>query len=201
MTRYYSEPQLELLRIIRLLGCLDVRQARLLCRMRFGLSQNAFSTLIRQLRNDGKVFEDKQTRCLLAAGHRRDIHIVRAVDIALAFAADDNPPRLLRSEKPCILLAVFAKQDMQMQVFHAPPGKEQAICKKLNDAQIDVNLSTFFVLLLDEAAQSRFVQTTQSCLIAFPDETGRIVLQKNHSLEGEMKNGQRENAGMVGTSS
>lgn len=74
--------------------------------------------------------------------------------------------------------------------------------KKLNDAQIiDVNQSTFFVLLLGEAAQNRFVQTTQSCLIAFPDETGRIVLQKNHSLEGEMKNGQRENAGMVGTSS
>ncbi len=186
---YYSVPQLELLRIIRLLGCLDIRQARTLCRILFDLSENATTTLIRQLRNDGKIFENKQTRCLLSAGHRRDIHVVRAVDIALAFASNNNPLKILRSEEPCILLAVYAKRDMQIYVIHVPSGEEHGICQNIGDRQTNVNLPTVFVLLLDEAAQCRFIQTTLSCLIAFPDENGRIVLQKHHSLKGGMQSG------------
>lgn len=184
MTRYYSEPQLELLRIIRLLGCLDVRQARAICRMNFCLSDQAITTLLRQLRHAGEVHEDMKTSCLLAVGRCRNIHIVQAVDIALAFASAGHSPQFVRSEKPCLLTAVFAEQDMQLRVFHVPPGKEGVLCQRLDDMQTGVQISTMYILLLDDATQQQFIQTNIPCVLAWPDHEGRLTIQKYQNSQG-----------------
>ena len=125
-----------------------------------------------------------QTGCLLAVGCCRNIHIVRAVDIALAFASADHSPQFVRSEKPCLLTAVFAEQDMQLRVFHVPPGKEGVLSQRLDDMQSCVQLPTLYVLLLDEAAQQQFIQTNIPGVLAWPDNEGRLTIQRYQISQG-----------------
>lgn len=66
MTRYYSEPQLELLRTVRILSCMEKRQARALLRLRYGLALEAADSIVRQLKCDGKIKFAAKTGLILS---------------------------------------------------------------------------------------------------------------------------------------
>ena len=76
MTRYYSEPQLELLKVVRILGCMEKRQARALLRLRYGLTLDAVDSIIRQLRCDGKIKFAVKTGLLLSPDGRENPYIL-----------------------------------------------------------------------------------------------------------------------------
>ena len=69
---YYSEPQMELLKVVRILGCLERRQARALLRLRYGLAPEAADSIIRQLKCDGKIKAVENTGLILSPDGKED---------------------------------------------------------------------------------------------------------------------------------
>ena len=64
---YYSMPQLELLRVLRIVGCLERRQAYTLLQLCYGISPLVAARLIRQLHYGGKPPASRGRRQLISA--------------------------------------------------------------------------------------------------------------------------------------
>ena len=57
----------------------------------------------------------------------------------------------------------------------ALPGKEEVATQK----------SVITVLLLDDAAQAAYIPPHFSCLVAYPDHTGKLTLQQHGGKQHE----------------
>ena len=99
---YYSEPQTELLSLLKTLGGMWKRQVYMLLWLRFGMDKKAVDRTIRQLRYGG-VLRDMGAY-VLAADRRFDIQLARAVDISVAVAGS-RAPDIFPRKKPVFLTA------------------------------------------------------------------------------------------------
>ena len=118
---YYSEPQMELLKVVRILGCLEKRQARALLRLRYGLALEAADSIIRQLKCDGKIKAVENTGLILSPDGKEDSCILRAVDIALCFAEPGNGPEILRASRIICCMRIIPI---------TPPGFGSCMCRR-----------------------------------------------------------------------
>ena len=172
---YYSEPQTELLSLLKTLGGMWKRQVRVLMRLRFGMDKKAVDRTIRQLRYGG-VLRDMGAY-VLAADRRFDIQLARAVDISLALSGS-RAPDIFPRKKPVFLTTYLPEREMQLCVLYVPVGKERARSLTLDSLWAEKTMKTLYALLLDEAGQTAALCAETPCLLAWPDENDKLELKK-----------------------
>lgn len=182
--KYYSEPQLELLRILRILGCLQQRQAHTLLRLCFGTSEAAVNSIIRQLKCSGDIRVDKNSGCLTVSTKANAQLILHAVDIALAFSAPDNPPQILHCRDPYILTAFYPNKNIRLNISHVPIGTEEIKCAEISYCLSGCQITTLSVILLDAESQISTIQMATPCILAYPDKNGKLKMKNYTNIQG-----------------
>ena len=175
---YYSEPQMELLKVVRMLGCMESRQARMLLRLRYGLAPEAADSIARQLKCDGKIKTVGNTGLILSADGREDPCVLRAVDIALSFAEQGNGPEILPCKRDYLLYAYYPDTSARLWIVHVPEGMEPEKCTFVDYAQNTAPAHSVYVMLLDSASQTAYIASSTPCILAYPDQNGRLQLKK-----------------------
>ena len=173
---YYSMPQLELLRVLRIVGCLERRQAYTLLQLCYGISPLVYGRLIRQLQYGGKLRISGDGRQIISPYGRSEPHLSCAIDIALSFAGPENAPKILPCRKDFLLCVSFAAKGLHLWIIHVPEGCEQEKSTLLDRAQETEPEQSVYVMLLDNAAQAAHITAASPCLLAYPDANGRTQL-------------------------
>lgn len=143
------------------------------CARQFDVSPNAIAPICRQLRDAGYLREFDGI--ISAVGPHYEPFIPQALD--LIFAILPRETVLLYRESRTALYALGEQSGLLVRVFYisqkqdlfALPGKEGAMAQK----------SVLTVLLLDNAAQTAYIPPHCSCLVAYPDHTGKLTLQQH----------------------
>ena len=171
--RFWSPQQKYLLKVLNVTGCMRKSQVRPLLRRQFDVSPNAIAPICRQLRDAGYLREFDGI--ISAVGPHYEPFIPQALD--LIFAILPRETVLLYRESRTALYALGEQSGLLVRVFYisqkqdlfALPGKEGAMAQK----------SVLTVLLLDNAAQTAYIPPHCSCLVAYPDHTGKLTLQQH----------------------
>ena len=174
---YYSEPQMELLKVVRILGCLERRQARALLRLRYGVALEAADNIIRQLKCDGKIKTVENTGLILSPDGKEDSCILRAIDIALCFAEPGNGPEILPCKPDYLLYAYYPDNPTRLWILHVPEGMEQEKSMLVDYAQDTAPAQSVYVMLLDSVSQTAYISAASPCILAYPDQNGRLQLK------------------------
>lgn len=174
---YYSMPQLELLKAIRILGCMEKRQARIWLRLRHGLTLEAADSIVRQLKCDGKIKIQAKTELILSPDGKEDICVLRSLDIALSFAEQWNGPDILPCRPDYLLHAYYPDHCICLWVLHVSEGKEQEKSMMVGNVFDTAPAQSVYVMLLDSMSQVASISATVPCILAYPDQTGRLHLK------------------------
>lgn len=174
---FYSEPQLELLNTVRILGCMEKRQARALLRLRYGFALDAADSIVRQLKCDGKIKIAAKTGLILSPTGKEDLCVLRSVDIALSFAGQWNAPEILPRQRDYLLYAYFPDRCICLRVLHVPEGAEQEKSILVDNAQDTAPAQSVYVMLLDSASQIADIPAVLRCILAYPDQNGSLHLK------------------------
>ncbi len=174
---FYSEPQLELLKTVRILGCMEKRQARALLRLRYGLALQAADSIVRQLKFDGKIKFAAKTGLLLSPDGKEDLCVLRSMDIALSFAGQWNAPKILPRKPDYLLYAYYPDRCIRLWVLHVPERLEQETSILVDNAQDTSSAQSAHVMLLDSESQITAISAAVPCILAYPDQTGRLHLK------------------------
>ena len=179
---YYSEPQTELLSLLKTLGGMWKRQVYMLLGLRFGMDKKAVDRTIRQLRYGG-VLRDMGAY-VLAADRRFDIQLARAVDISLALSGS-RAPDIFPRKKPVFLTAYLPEREVRLCVLYIPVGKERKRCLTLDSLRVENTMKTLYALLLDEAGQVAALRAETPCLLVWPDKNEKLELKKWEGIRNE----------------
>lgn len=174
---YYSEPQMELLKVVRILGCLERRQARALLRLRYEVTLEAADSIIRQLKCDGKIKTVENTGLILSADGKEYSCVLRAVDIALCFAEPGAGPEILPCKPEFLLYAYYPGNSTRLWILHIPEGTEQEKNMLVDYAQDMAPAQSIYVMLLDSMSQANYISAKSPCIFAYPDQNGRLQLK------------------------
>ena len=161
------------MKVLNVTGCMRKSQVLPLLRRQFDVSPNAIAPICRQLRDAGYLREFDGI--ISAVGPHYEPFIPQALD--LIFAILPRETVLLYRESRTALYALGEQSGLLVRVFYisqkqdlfALPGKEGAMAQK----------SVLTVLLLDNAAQTAYIPPHCSCLVAYPDHTGKLTLQQH----------------------
>ncbi len=174
---YYSNPQMELLKAVRILGCMEKRQTRVLLRLRYGLSLDVADRIVRQLKCDGKVKIRKDTGLILSPDGKEDPCILCAIDIALSLATRENGPIFVPCTSDYLLHAYYPDNDTRLWILHVPDGMEQEKSMILDIGQSTAPAQSVYVMLLDSALQTTYISSRAPCILAYPDQNGSLQLK------------------------
>ena len=181
MTPCLSEPQRELLSILRRCGAVRTRQAAALLKRRFGVTDTAAASLISQLRRCGLLREE--SGLVRRPDARQSLPMLRAVDVLLA-AVPAEAPELLPRAEPFLLAGYFLRRGLLVQVLHVPAGEEQR-ASVLTDSLPAPGVPALLVLLLDNAGQCPALCVRRPCMAAWPDRNEKLCMHKYGGAEHE----------------
>ncbi|HIY12468.1 MAG TPA: hypothetical protein H9842_02615 [Candidatus Agathobaculum merdipullorum] len=192
--KYFSEPQLMLLDTVKILGCLRLRQAYALMKRNYGLSDSATKTAMRQLISSGECILNKNANCILFSPDDFCEPMLYAVDLALAIAEFQSRIQFIPPHSPYLLNAYYDRQNVQLGVIYVPSGTEKQKCDDLESIHLDVMIPPIFVLLLENSSQISLIHSSCACLLAWENEAGQLVIQKNRTWkENDLNAGQKTN--------
>lgn len=172
---YLSKEQEYLLHFLQRMGCLRQEQAAAILRRKFDTPQKAMPAIIRQLRSAGQLREHDGV--LIEPTRLASLAMLRAIDVLLAVFPAELPEATV-SGGPLLVTAYDAARDLQLQILHIPTGKERETCE-LAGRMPPTEIPTMLVLLLDAEEQRDHIKLNRiSYLLAYPDQTGRMHLEK-----------------------
>lgn len=171
--RFWSPQQKYLLKVLNVTGCMRKSQVLPLLRRQFDISPNAIAPICRQLRDAGYLREFDGI--ISAVGPHYEPFIPQALD--LIFAILPRETLLFHRESRTALYALGEQNGLLVRVFYilqkqdllALPSKKEATTQK----------SVLTVLLFNDAAQAAYIPPRFSCLVAYPDHTGKLTLQQH----------------------
>ena len=171
--RFWSPQQKYLLKVLNVTSCMRKSQVLPLLRRQFDISPSAIEPICRQLRDAGYLREFNGI--ISAVGPHYEPFIPQALDLILAILPRETI--LFHRESCTVLYALGEQSGLLVQVFYvsqkqdlfALPGKKEAAAQK----------AVLAVLLLDDAAQAAYIPPHFSCLVAYPNQTGKLTLQQH----------------------
>ena len=171
--RFWRPQQKYLLKVLNVTGCMRKSQVLPLLRRQFDISPNAIAPICRQLRDAGYLREFDGI--ISAVGPHYEPFIPQALD--LIFAILPRETLLFHRESHTALYALGEQSGLLVQVFYISQKQDLFVLPSKEEAATQKSVLT--VLLLDDAAQAAYIPPHFSCLVAYPDHTGKLTLQQH----------------------
>lgn len=172
--RFWSPEQKYLLEVLKKTGCMRKSQALTLLHRQFGTSPNAIGPICRQLRDAGYLREFDGV--ISAVGPQYEPFIPNAIDLILAIFPRELP--IFERTAQNSLYALGARSGLLARVFYL--SQEQKIFALPERDTIAEPASTLTVLLLEDATQAGRIPPDLSCLLAYPEQNGKLTLKQHN---------------------
>lgn len=172
--RFWSPEQKYLLEVLKKTGCMRKSQALTLLHRQFGTSPNAIGPICRQLRDAGYLREFDGV--ISAVGPQYEPFIPNAIDLILAIFPRELPifERTARNS----LYALGTQSGLLARVFFL--SREQKMFALPERDIVAEPASTLTVLLLEDATQAGRIPSDLSCLLAYPEQNGKLTLKQHN---------------------